>query len=439
MLPDKEKQNIEFKSNWRNENLISICAFANTNGGKLYIGVNDKGLPIGIDKSDTLLVDLPNKVNNKLGVIPSVSIRKIKGKEVIILQIEKASVPISYDGKYFIRSGSTNQELKSAELSKFLLTKSGKTWDDVEVPNFKNNDIDIKAVEYFKSLSSNRLPSISKDKNYLTILNKLTLLNDNFYKRACVLLFAKDPQKYFIQAKIKIGKFKSDTDLIMNDVLEGNLFQQTESALDILRSKYLKSSIQYKGIYREEILEYPFDALREGILNAIIHRDYSGTSNILIKVYDNKLTIMNEGSLPNEITIEKLKREHLSKPRNVQIADVFYKAGLIESWGRGTLKIIELCKEAGLPEPEYKYENNVFSVTFFRNEQNQLIKSFETRKIKAIKYISETGKITNQEYQKINNIKRRQATNDLTLMVKQNILKKIGKYGKGIYYIPAKK
>ena len=138
----------------------------------------------------------------------------------------------------------------------------------------------------------------------------------------------------------------------------------SEKSLAILKTKYLLSPITYEGIHRRERLEYPYEALREAIFNALIHRDYNTTSAIQIKIYNNSLSIANEGKLPPEITIADLKREHLSKPRNKLLADIFYKAGFIESWGRGTLKILRECKEAHIPEPNFYEENGVVKIIF---------------------------------------------------------------------------
>jgi len=153
-----------------------------------------------------------------------------------------------------------------------------------------------------------------------------------------MLLFGENPQKLYPGAYLKIGKFLTETEIQTTDIVEGNLFQQLENSLEILRTKYLVSNIKFEGIHRRDILEYPYEALREAIINALIHRDYLGTSAIQIRVYNDKLVIMNEGKLPPEVPVEKLKTEHLSKPRNSLLAKAFYLAGFIESWGRGTIK-----------------------------------------------------------------------------------------------------
>ena len=204
-----------------------------------------------------------------------------------------------------------------------------------------------------------------------------------------------------------------------------------------MRSKYLKSNISYEGIHRRDILEYPYDALREAVINALIHRDYIGTSNIQIRIYDDKLIIMNEGKLPPEVPVEKLKTEHLSKPRNTLLAKVFYFAGFIESWGRGTIKIVENCVKQGLPEPDFIEEYGVMKVIFYKDKFTEEFlqkMGLNERQIKAVMYMKKTGRITNKEYREIANTTKKTASRDLSNLVKKEILKQVGSTGKGTFY-----
>jgi ATP-dependent DNA helicase RecG len=132
---------------------------------------------------------------------------------------------------------------------------------------------------------------------------------------------------------------------LFQDIIEGNILQMPEKVMETLKAKYLVSNIQYRGLQRVEKLIYPEAALREAILNAIVHKDYTGTS-IQLSVYDNKLILWNEGKLPEDLSIAKLLTKHPSRPRNKRIADVFFKAGLVEIWGRGIAKINEALLEA---------------------------------------------------------------------------------------------
>lgn len=432
-----ESQKIEFKPNWRDEYLKVICAFANAEGGELIIGIDDKGEPLGLKNTQKLLEDIPNKIRSKLGIIPSVDFEKSKGKEMIQIRVNSISVPISYDGRYYLRSGSTNLELKDSDLANFLIKKLGKTWDEFVEENVSFDDINLETIEKFKKLAVDRIPSIEGEKNYRAILEKLNLFEGSKIKRAMILLFGENPQKYHPGAYLKIGKFLTETEIQTTDMVEGNLFQQLENTLEILRTKYLISNIKFEGIHRRDILEYPYEALREAIINALIHRDYIGTSAIQIRVYNDKLMIMNEGKLPPEVPVEKLKTEHLSKPRNSLLAKAFYLAGFIESWGRGTIKIVENCLQQGLPEPDFKEEYAVMKVVFYKDkftEENLKKLGISERQIKAVMYVKEKGKITNKEYQEINNCSRNTASNNLRQLVKNHILKESGVKGAGSYY-----
>jgi len=437
-LNPSESEDIEYKSDWQDECLKVVSAFANTKGGKLIIGIDDNKNISGALNARKLLVDLPNKIKDKLGIIPAVRIEKKKGKEIIIVKTELSSVPISFDGRYYIRSGSTTQQLQGQQLTDFLIRKSGKTWDEFIEESFTPDDINIETVKEFKRKAVDRIPSIVKDNDIKALFEKLHLLENKKLSRASVLLFGKDPQRFYRQSIIKIGKFLTETDVQFTDIVKGNLFEQLENTLEILMSKYLISKIKYEGIHRREILEYPYDALREAIINALIHRDYLGTSNIQIRVYLDKLIIMNEGKLPPEVPINKLKTNHLSKPRNRLLAEIFYYAGLIESWGRGTIKIVDNCLQQGLPEPDFVEEYGVMKVIFYKdkwNEENLKKMGLNERQIKAVMYVKENNKITNKIYQEICKIKKRQTTDDLKELEDKGIFERIGTTGKGTYYI----
>lgn len=293
-MTNKESQTVEHKQTWRNDCLRAVSAFANSSGGVLIIGLDDRGRPSGLKNVKKLLEDIPNTIRNKLGLIPAVEQNR---KDIIKITVTPCSVPISYNGKYYLRSGSTVQELQGKDLADFLIKKSGSTWDNIAEERAGFNEIDNDSIEKFKKFAADRIPSIIKEIDNSTLLQKLNLIDDGDLKRATVLLFSNDPQKFYRQSIVRIGKFLTDTEIQTTDIVKGNLFVQLENTLEILRTKYLVSNIKYEGIHRRDILEYPHEALREAIINALIHRDYSGTSQIQIRVYSDKLVIMNEGKL----------------------------------------------------------------------------------------------------------------------------------------------
>lgn len=432
-----ETQNVEFKSGWRDEYLKVICAFSNSDGGVLLIGLKDDGKPTGVKNLRKLLEDLPNKIRNKLGVTPSVEVENRDETDIIKVTIEPQAVAISYNGKYYLRSGSNNFELKGNELIEFLLKKRGKSWDEIIENGVDFDDINQDTIEEFKRHARDRVPSISIEKDYKMILKKLGLVEGNELKRAALLLFGKNPQSFQLNAYMKIGKFLSETDILTSDLVKGNLFEQLDNALEMLRTKYLLSKIKFEGIHRREILEYPYKALRESIINALIHRDYQGSSTIQVRVYNDRITFLNEGKLPPEVPVEKLKTEHLSKPRNKLLADVFYKAGFIESWGRGTLEIVNQCLKQELPEPDFIEEYGVFKTVLYKSKwDEEKLKNMELndRQIKAVLYVKEKGKIINKEYMEIAGISKATATRDLRELVEKKVFKQYGTKGQGISY-----
>ncbi len=435
-----ESQNIEWKESWRDEHLKWICGFANAKGGKIIIGKNDNGEIVGVAKAKRLMEDIPNKIQTQLGILCDVDLKDEGGKDYIEIDVKPYDVLISYQGKYHYRSGSTKQELKGNALNKLLLKKAGKTWDDVIEPRAKLDDIDTLAIEAFKkgATTSKRLPFIADEENIEQILDNLLLVEDGNLKRSAILLFGKNPCRFFINAFVKIGRFgQTDDDLRYQEVIEGNVFQLADKTLEILDRKFFVSPISYKGLQRVESWEYPYEAIREVILNAIVHRDYMGAP-IQISVYDDKLIVWNEGSLPEDLTFEDLKKKHSSRPHNPILASTFFKGGLIEAWGRGIIKIINECKKAGLPEPIIEYSSGGISVTILKNqfnEKNLIAKGLSTRQIKAIEFIKENRNITNKIYQEICEVSKATATRDLTeLIEKFKLLERSGEVGAGTSY-----
>ncbi|MCX6286522.1 MAG: putative DNA binding domain-containing protein [Bacteroidetes bacterium] len=435
----QEKQNIEFKQSWHDDCLKSVCGFANASGGVICIGKNDLGKTVGIRAYKKLMEDIPNKVKNAMGITAEVNLNDDAGVSYIELLIQPYSVPISLRGRYYYRSGSTNQELTGAALNEFLLKKSGKTWDDVIEPRAGIEDISEDTVKtFFKAAeTAGRLPGMP-EMTLLELLEKLRLIENGQLKRAAIILFGKDPGKFYPNTFVKIGRFgMSDTDLRFQETEEGNLITLLQKVLDQLNHKFLTRQVSFKGMYRLEKLEYPLPALREMLLNSMIHRNYLGAPT-QIRVYDDKLSIWNEGILPEGLTFESLKGTHSSKPRNPIIADVTFKGGYIDAWGRGTIKIIESCKEYDLPEPLMAGRDGGFLLELIKNKfssENLVKLGLNDRQVQAVSYVRGNGKISNAGYQSLNNISKATATRDLTELVeKYKLFRKFGIIGTGTFY-----
>lgn len=362
----KEDQNTEWKESWRDEYLKWLCAFANAQGGVLEIGRNDKGQATGLDNAERLMEELPNKLRNLLGMVPDINLLEENGLSYIRIAIEPYPVPISYRGKYYYRSGSTRQVLTGAALDRFLLGKTGRRWDGAPVPGVGVDDLDADSLIRFRNraISRNRLEKDVLDEDNLGLIEKLRLTEGHYLKRAAILLFHPDPERFFTGAAVRIGYFEGKADLRYQDEICGDLFAQARNTTDLLLTKYMKAVISYEGIQRIETYPVPEEALREAVLNAIVHRDYAIPVHIQIRVYPDRLQIWNPGELYEGWTLEKLLGQHSSQPFNPDVANAFFRAGEIEIWGRGIQRILDACREAGAPEPDIEVEPHGLWVGF---------------------------------------------------------------------------
>jgi len=434
-----ETQNIEYKSSWRDEFLRWICGFANAQGGTLFIGKDDKGNVVGVENSKKLLEDLPNKITSVLGIVCEVNLHETLQGDYIEIVVEPHPNPVNFKGEYHFRSGSTKQELKGAALDKFLLQKYGRKWDGVTIPNVSVAELKQETFDFFRKrgIRSQRLDeTIMLDTNE-QLLDNLQLIENSLLKRAAILLFHPKPEKFVTGAYIKIGFFETNTDLRFQDEVHGNLFEQIEKTVELLFTKYIKAMISYEDIYRIETFEYPKEAVREALLNAVSHKDYASGYPIQISVYADKIMIWNEGSLPDNWTIEKLLSKHPSKPYNPDIANAFFRSGYVEAWGRGIEKITSQCIEAGLPVPLFNIEGNDFWTIFRKdryNEQSLRELGLNERQIKAVLYVKKKGRITNLQFLEINEgITDRTALRDLDFLIEKGVFNRIGEK-KAAYY-----
>ena len=344
--------------------------FANAQGGVLYIGKHDDGSVCGVADSKKLMEDIPNKVRDALGLIVDVDLITESGLDVIKITVEENPYPVNYKGEYHYRTGSTKQLLQGSALTNFLLRKTGKNWDSVPLENVSVEDLDKESFDIFhcEAIRSGRMSKDDLKLSNQDLLEKLNLLDGTMLKRATVLLFHRNPEKWITGSFVKIGFFENDADLRYQDEVHGSLMIQADRVIDLLYTKYLTAEISYDNITRIEHYPFPKDAVREAVFNALIHQDFSVGVPVQISVYKNKLYISNDCVFPANWTAETLMQKHRSLPHNPDIANTFFRAGFIESWGRGVEKICRLCKEYGIEEPEYTVHPNDIMMLFKANE-----------------------------------------------------------------------
>lgn len=434
----KESQNIEWKESWHSDYFKWICGFANAHGGTLYIGKDDNGKVKHLPKAKKMLEDLPNQVKDLMGLLVEVNLHTESGQDYIEIKVDKYPFPISYKGKYYYRTGSTMQELNGAALSKFVLASQGKRWDGVPIPDAPVSELSSAAISLFKAKAakSQRVNEDDLNGNADELMECLHLKDGEHLKRAAILLFHPEPEKYFTGAAIKIGLFKSDDSLVFQDEVKGSLLEQAEKALDLLVTKYGSATISFEKGVRVETFAFPKAAIREALLNAIAHKDYSSGIAIQISVYENKIIFYNAGQLPDQWTVEKLKVKHPSKPFNPDIANTLFRAGYIESWGSGTIKMIAACAQHKIAPPVFASEAPDFQVTFIKYTDDELTQMGlgNTAYRKILLYIQDMGSIGNTEVQTLCGVSKPTATRYLQEL-EGDYLEKKGSTGVGTTYI----
>lgn len=350
-----ESQNVEWKESWRDEYLKWICGFANAGGGCIYIGVNDAGRVVGVQNGKKLLEEIPNKIQTNLGILADVNLLSENNLEYIEIIVSPSSYPVSYKGEYHFRSGSTKQVLRGTALTEFIASKTGIRWEDSVIEGVAVEDLDKESFDIFRreAVRSKRMTKDDLNMSNAELLDSLDLLKDGKLTRAAVLLFHRTPQKWMFGTYTRIGKFGKGSDLQYQDEVIGSLFMQAERVIELIYLKYLKAPITYDNLTRVETYPFPKDAVREALYNALVHSRWSAGIPIQIRIEDDAMYISNECVFPSDWTMESLLQRHQSRPYNPKIARAFFRAGYIESWGRGIQKIFEVCNEYGALQPEY--------------------------------------------------------------------------------------
>jgi len=350
-----ESQNIEYKESWRDEYLKWLCGFANAQGGTIYIGVDDAGNVVGVKDVKKLMEDIPNKIQSGLGIVADVNKHTKDGKDYLEIKVDPSSFPISYHGEFHYRSGATKQQLTGIALTEFITKKTGVRWEDVTVDGITVDDLDAESFKIFRreALRSKRMTEAELNISNEELLSKLKLLSNGKLKRSAVLLFYGDPSIVQVGSFVKVGKFANGT-VEYHDDLEGSLISIADKIVDLIYLKYLKARITYEHDRRVETYPFARNAIREAIYNAIAHNCYMYGTPIQIRIEEEQIIISNRCILPEGWTAETLMQPHDSIPYNPDIANVFYRAGYIETWGQGIQKICDECTALGAELPKYE-------------------------------------------------------------------------------------
>lgn len=439
-LKTREGETIEFRSAFGNDALRTLCAFANTRGGSVWVGVADDGTVTGASVGRESLRDWAARIRRELGINAGLE-TVISGSMTVVRIVvpESGTKPIRHRGRAYVRSGSTDRIATEDDETRWVLERAGRTWDAIPEHGCRWEDLDPTLIRRFRKMCLEKgRRALPEDEDDKMILLKLGLLSEpDAPTRAAVLLFAKLPQRFHPNAVLKAGRFRSPTMIVDDREIGGTLFDQVEEAMTYFR-KHLQTRFEFAGEpSRDVVWEYPLEAIREAIINAVCHRDYVDGGHAQVRWHDDHLIILNPGGLPPPLRLEDLKRPHRSVLRNRLIAEAFYNMGWIERWGGGIQKMLDGCRGVGLPEPEFEEMQGAFWVTFRKDvftEERLRSLGMSDRQIRAVLWTKQKGRITNADYQAINQVSKRTASHELGTLEAGGLLERVGTTGKGTYY-----
>jgi len=276
-------------------------------------------------------------------------------------------------------------------------------------------------------------------------LEHMNLLHDSKPTNGSILLFGRNAQRFMTTAETKCLYFHGTVvrkPIPSYQIFKGTVFDQVDQATDFVLSKLDRSVTPEEGNPASRVeYEIPYDAVREAIVNAVAHRDYASNASVQVMLFSDRLEVWNPGQLPPGLTPEKLRREHPSIPKNPLICDPMFLAHYVEKAGSGTLDMIERCRLAGIPEPDFEQRSGQFVVTIWRDWLTEEVLSglgMSDRQRLAIEYTKREGRITNSEYQELTGLSRRTAARDLDGMVEMGVLSRVGSK-RGTHYVVARK
>ena len=448
IISQGESETVEFKKSpsESKEIIKTISAFANTKGGIIFTGVSNSGKMLGVEIGKDTIERLVNQItqNTDPKVHPHITVEKIDEKQIIIIKIKESSdhLVLAF-GRPYKRVGKSTLQMSKDEYERSILEKhKDKLYFDSQICKEATlADIDKEKIRWFlKKAKAERNLNIDYTASPPEALKRLNLLINNKPTNTAILMFGKNPQRFFIQSEIRCARFKgikAVKPFIDMKVIDGSIYEQIDQTEKFILFNIKKAAwIEPGKIERQEKWEYPPDAIREAIINAIAHRDYNSSANVHISIFDDRVEIWNPGKLPPPLTPKNLKEEHKSIPVNPSLANLLFLIKYIERWGTGTNDIIKWCREEDLPEPIFKEVTGGFAVVLRKFQIPENLESLELneRQKKAIEYLKKYRKITNRKYQNLcPDVNRETLRKDLNdLINKKAIIRKGEK--KGIYY-----
>ena len=348
--------------------IVSIVAFANAKGGKVFIGVSDSGKIVGVSTSNEMIQNYINSIkqNTQPSIIVDIDSYLIENKNILVVEVKEYPLkPISYKNRYYKRIKNSNHIMSLDEISNEHLKSINSSWDYYVDNRHNFSDISQENINRFiEKIETYQNKKFTDDP--LTVLRKFELIKEDKLTFGAYLLFTSNNSAL---TAFQIGRFKTSTDIIDNIDINTNLLSQIDIAIDFIK-KHLMTEFVITGEPQRTIkYDYPLEAIREIVINMIVHRDYRDSGNSIIKIFDDRIEFFNPGKLYDDITIEKLNSgNYASRTRNRAIARAFKEAGIIERYGSGIARIKKECKLHGTAEAIFEEYVHGFRVTIFKKK-----------------------------------------------------------------------
>jgi len=446
-----ESENMEWKPSLSqiNEIVETVSALSNTKGGRIVIGVSKSGKILGVKIGKDTIERLTNKIvgNTDPKVYPRINVEKVEDKKIILIEVKESTDKLVLAfGRPFKRVGKSTLKMTKDKYERAILEKHREKlqFDRQICKEATLDDIDRNRVKWYL----NKRKEIRRIKKPTSLSYSHLLMNLGAVKKSNgkikptnggILFFGKNPQRFFIQSQLRAVKFKGVgvTHPTIDSVdCSGTLWEMVEQAEDFIRKNiHLFGRRTEKSFMREEKFEYPIKALREAIINALIHRNYYEPADTRIFIFDDRIEIINPGCFPEGVTPER----PIHRPVNAVLCGLMYDIGFIEKYGSGIYMMRELCKKYGNKEPYYKlhpletkliFESPEKEVSFIEAEE---YKGLNDRQKNILRFLYKHDKFTRKDYVSINKISLRQANDDINVLLKKGKIKKHGK-GRGIFY-----
>ena len=427
----KESIHLELKKEYVKDILKTVIAFANTSGGKIYIGIDDDGKVLGVQKLDTDILKLSNSIRDSIKpditLFTSILVEKIDGKDVIVVDVQKgASSPYYLTDKgirpsgVYVRQGDSSVPATDVAILKMIRDTDGDNFEELRSLN-QNLDFVFLKKEFEDA-------NIKLEHSQMRTFNIID--EDGLYTNLGLLLSEQCPHT------IKAAVFEGSTKEIFKDRFEfsGSLLKQMKDVYSFL-NRYNRTNSEITGLKRTDTREYPEIALREALLNSIVHKEYSYSSSTLISVFDDKIEIVTIGGLTKGLSEDDIMLG-VSILRNRNLANIFYRLKLIEAYGTGIPKIIESYNEYNV-KPKIEISSNAFKITLPNTLKEKSIskleKNLSDKEYLIVNMLKENEYIKRTDIEKNLSISSSMAIKLLRNMVDNSIIEKLGK-GKNVIY-----